>query len=82
MSIMNEVHLGENATTAWLPSLPLSCAVLCVDCDLITISYNSACPVCGSKSLLNMAQILGGTLGPDRVRLSQPCIEIEMVRCA
>jgi hypothetical protein len=80
MSITNEVPQGENLAGAFLPSLPLACAVLCVDCDVITISYNNACPVCGSKSLLNMAQILGGTLGPERVSPSQP--RIEMIRCA
>ncbi len=80
MSNMNESYPGEDAATAFLPSVPLSCAVLCVDCDRITISYNNACPVCGSKSLLNVAQILGGSLGPERVSPSQP--RIEMIRCA
>jgi len=80
MSNMNESYPGEDAATAFLPSVPLSCAVLCVDCDRITISYNNACPVCGGKSLLNVAQILGGALGPERVSPSQP--RIEMIRCA
>jgi hypothetical protein len=80
MNITDETYTGEDASTASLPSLPLSCAVLCVDCDRITVSYNDACPVCGGKSLLNVAQILGGTLGPERVRPSQP--RIEMTRCA
>ena len=80
MSNMNESNPGEDAVTAFLPSVPLSCAVLCVDCDRITISYNDACPVCGGKSLLNVAQILGGSLGPERVSPSQP--RIEMIRCA
>ena len=84
MSNIKEAFPGEGAATELLPSLPLSCAVLCVDCDRITISYHDGCPVCGGKSLLNMAQILGGTLGPDRVTLSQAHIDQaqEMTRCA
>ena len=80
MSNINESNPGEDAATAFLPSVPLSCAVLCVDCERITVSYNDACPVCGSRSLLNVAQILGGTLTPDRVRRVEKRLEI--ARCA
>lgn len=80
MSIINSIHLGEVASEANIPSLPVSCAVLCVDCERITVSYNDACPVCGSRSLLNVAQILGGTLTPDRVRRVEPRLKI--ARCA
>ncbi|HEV2273588.1 MAG TPA: hypothetical protein VGR96_05450 [Acidobacteriaceae bacterium] len=68
MSIIDSVHLGEVASETFLPSLPVSCAVLCVDCERITVSYNDGCPVCGGRSLLNVAQILGGTLSVDRAR--------------
>ena len=80
MSFINSVHLGEVASERFIPSLPVSCAVLCVDCERITVSYNDACPVCGSRSLLNIAQILGGTLSGDRVRRIEP--RREMGRCA
>lgn len=70
----------SDAEEAFFPSLPLSCAVLCVDCERITISYKDGCPVCGSRSLLSMAQILGGTLSPVRVRTIEPHLEI--ARCA
>ena len=80
MSIINSMHLGEAASDAFIPSIPVSCAVLCVDCERITVSYNDACPVCGSRSLLNVAQILGGTLSVDRVRPVES--RLEVVRCA
>lgn len=78
MTIMNAFH--ADAEEAFFPSLPLSCAVLCVDCERIAISYNDACPVCGSRSLLSMCQILGGTLSPERVRTIEP--HLEVARCA
>ena len=80
MSVINSVHLGEDSYQSFVPSLPVSCAVLCVDCECITVSYHDGCPICGGKSLLNVAQILGGTLGRDRVRAIEP--QIEIVRCA
>lgn len=52
-----------------LPSLPLFGSVLCVDCERISISHDDCCPVCGSKSVMSIEQILGGTLSEDRVRL-------------
>ena len=79
MSIINSVHLGEAGGEAFAPSLPVSCAVLCVDCERITVSYNDTCPVCGSRSLLNVSQILGGSLSPVRAKAveahSEPSLE-------
>jgi hypothetical protein len=80
MSIMTELKLGEFAQAAFVPSLPVSCAVLCVDCERITISYNEGCPLCGGKSLLNLAQILGGPLSRERVRPVEAPLEV--ARCA
>jgi hypothetical protein len=68
MSIVKALQLGEGAEQAFVPSLPVSCAVLCVDCEMITVSFHDACPICGGRSLLNVAQILGGTLSPNRIR--------------
>jgi hypothetical protein len=80
MSIRSELKLGEFAQAAFVPSLPVSCAVLCVDCERITISYNEGCPLCGGKSLLNVAQILGGPLSGERVRPVET--RVEVARCA
>jgi hypothetical protein len=80
MSLVNGVQLGEFTQTEFVPSLPVSCAVLCVDCERITISYHDACPLCGGRSLLNVAQILGGTLSPERIRRIDA--RREVARCA
>jgi hypothetical protein len=80
MSIISATVPNQETASPSLPSLPLSSAVLCVDCDRITVSYNSACPLCGGRSLLNVAQILGGALGPERVRPGEPRLTI--TRCA
>jgi hypothetical protein len=80
MGIINTLELGEGAEQAFVPSLPVSCAVLCVDCERITVSFHDGCPICGSKSLLNIAQILGGTLSSERTRAIDPHLEI--IRCA
>ena len=84
MSIINSIHLGEAAGEEFAPSLPVSCAVLCVDCERITVSYNDTCPICGSRSLLNVAQILGGGLSPVRAKpvQSQSKPSLEIARCA
>jgi hypothetical protein len=53
-------------------AVPLQSAVLCVDCESVTDSRFDECPVCGSRSLLSISRILGGTLlshkahGPEK----------------
>lgn len=37
-------------------------AVLCADCDCVSDSPHDKCLVCGSRSLLNIARVLGGNL--------------------
>jgi hypothetical protein len=37
-------------------------AVLCVDCEFVSTSRGDECPVCGGRSLLNLAGPIGGTL--------------------
>ncbi len=45
-------------------------AVLCVNCEMISDSNGESCSVCGSKSLLSVARVLGGSAGTIRaVRL-------------
>jgi len=46
-------------------AVPLREAVLCVDCECITGGRIDICPVCGSRSLMNIGQILGGTPLPS-----------------
>jgi hypothetical protein len=41
-------------------ALPLQNAVLCAECECITMGRSDACPVCGSRSLCSMARLLGG----------------------
>jgi hypothetical protein len=41
-------------------AVPLQSAVLCADCECITIGRSSECAVCGSKSLFSMARLIGG----------------------
>ncbi len=43
-------------------TVPLQNAVLCVDCESVSNSRFTECPVCGSHSLLGIARILGGAL--------------------
>lgn len=62
-------HSGSTLQEESLPSLPLFGSILCVDCERISISHGDCCPVCGSKSVLSIEQILGGTLSGERVRL-------------
>jgi hypothetical protein len=42
-------------------ALPLQGAVLCVNCECVSNGRLDECPVCGSRSLLNIGQMLGGT---------------------
>jgi hypothetical protein len=43
-------------------AVPLLNAVLCVDCECVTDGRFDKCLVCGSRSLLSIARIVGGTL--------------------
>ena len=44
-------------------------AVLCADCEVISDSPHDSCRVCGSRSLLNLSSVLGGTLPVQRAQL-------------
>jgi hypothetical protein len=52
------MHLEEKIEKSG--AVPLHEAVLCVDCECITGGRIDVCPVCGSRSLMNIGQILGG----------------------
>ena len=49
-------------TDRGLSAVPLLNAVFCADCETISDSPHDACTVCGSRSLVNLFRILGGTL--------------------
>ena len=53
-----------------LNAIALKNAVLCADCDVVTDSPHDKCLVCGSRSLFNIAKILGGNLPDERTRLN------------
>ena len=49
-----------------LNTVPLLNAVLCADCEVISDSSGEVCSVCGSRSLLNLGRVLGGSVGGER----------------
>ena len=51
---------GRNRLDAGV--LPLSNAVFCLDCEVISISRGNECAACKSHSLVNLARMLGGSL--------------------
>lgn len=55
MSILTTTQNGASV-------LPLSNAVFCLDCEVISISRSEECPACKSRSLVSLARMLGGSL--------------------
>jgi nicotinate-nucleotide pyrophosphorylase len=55
-------------TEKGLSAVPLLNAVFCVDCETITNSPHDACTVCGSRSLVNLFRIVGGTLRSQKTQ--------------
>jgi hypothetical protein len=47
--------------------VPLGTAVFCLDCEAISNSRGDECQACGSRSLVSLARILGGSLGEHKV---------------
>lgn len=52
-----------------LNAVALQNAVLCAECDVVSDSPHDVCLVCGSRSLVNISRMLGGTLPNNRARL-------------
>jgi hypothetical protein len=52
-----------------LSSIPLMEAVLCADCELISNSGGERCEICGSRSLLSLGRVLGGSIEGQRAIL-------------
>ena len=54
-----------------LSSVPLLEAVLCADCEIISNSSGERCEICGSRSLLSLGRVLGGSVEGERATLVQ-----------
>ncbi len=52
-----------------LNSVPLLEAVLCADCEIISNSAGESCEICGSRSLLSVGRVLGGSIEGERAVL-------------
>jgi len=52
-----------------LNTISLLNAVLCADCEVISDSDGEVCAVCGSRSLLSLGRVLGGSIGEERAVL-------------
>jgi hypothetical protein len=52
-----------------LNAVALQNAVLCAECDVVSDSPSDQCLVCGSRSLFNIARMLGGNLPKERASL-------------
>lgn len=65
---------AATASVFELNTVSLENAVFCVNCEMISNSPHDVCDVCGSRSLVALCRVLGGTLRkrPMSVRLSPP----------
>ena len=66
---MNALDRGAVRWGGPLNAVPLQNAVLCADCDVVSNSPHDRCMVCGSRSLINISRMLGGTLPRNRATL-------------
>ena len=64
---MDDAHKWGNE----LSSVPLVEAVLCADCEIISNSAGEECEICGSRSLLSLGRVLGGSIEGERATLVQ-----------
>ena len=63
---------GSGQRSRVLNAVPLHNAVLCAECDVVSDSPHDQCLVCGSRSLFNIAHMLGGSLPKGRAILTTP----------
>jgi hypothetical protein len=59
---MSSEAIGEQD----LNTVSLDSAVFCVNCEMISNSRHDVCDVCGSRSLVGLIRVLGGTLRKRR----------------
>jgi hypothetical protein len=62
-----------------LNSVCLRDAVLCAECEVISDSPHDSCRVCGSRSLMSLSCVLGGTLPVQRAHLVESEPERAMI---
>jgi hypothetical protein len=62
MSSADRQLRGADARNRFLSAIPLSNAVYCVNCDLITNSPHDSCGVCGSHSVIGVSRMWQLTL--------------------
>lgn len=48
--------------------VPLSNAVFCLDCEVISNGRCDECPACNSRSVVSLARMIGGSLGSQEQR--------------
>jgi hypothetical protein len=63
---------GVSEVSRCLNAVALQNAVLCAEYDVVSDSPHDRCMVCGSRSLVNISRMLGGTLPGDRATLIEP----------
>jgi hypothetical protein len=56
-----KASMDEAVIRVEVNAVRLQQAVLCADCDVITDSPHDTCSICGSRSLLPLARVLGNT---------------------
>jgi hypothetical protein len=54
-----------------LSAVPLLNAVFCVDCENISDSPHEACAICGSRSLVSLFRMLGGSLRRQKAQFTE-----------
>jgi hypothetical protein len=57
---------GDAEAPRFVNALCLQKAVLCADSDCVSDTPHHKCLVCDSRSLFNIARVLGGNLSRDR----------------
>ena len=57
-----------------LNAVALRNAVLCAECDVVSDSPHDQCMVCGSRSLINISRMLGGSLPKNRATVLRPVL--------
>jgi hypothetical protein len=67
------VVMSATGSALGVNTVPLGNAVFCVNCEMISDSTHDLCTVCGSRSLVGLFRVLGGTL---RKRSSEPIAEL------
>ena len=62
-----------------LSTVSLQSAVFCVNCEVISNSPHDMCAVCGSRSLIGLFRVLGGTLQMRRsLRKAEPKVRYNL----